>query len=391
MAATYAKPCRNAAIPARDGALELTMATVVEVNQIEKLTEYRREWAALLMRTPGASFFQSLEWLEAYWRHFAGGQKLRVFLIFSQNGLEGIVPLTVRWEKTRVGGLRVLNFPLHDWGSFYGPIGPDPGRLLTETFEHILATPRDWDILELRWQGGDGTNPRIVECAMLAAGLQCYGTCWDHTAVVDFEGTWESYWASRKGAWLRRLRHAERKLNEQGRVAFVRYRPQGRPVDDGSPRWDLYDACEEIARHSWQNAATNGTTLSHELVQSFLRETHEAAAAAGAVDLNLLLLDNRPAAFIYGYHWQGCLYGLRRGQEDDRALDGAGNVLLIHVLQDSFARDDRYYDLGTGSLESKRHFQTRLLPVLRFSHYPALALRSQVLRLKRWWQSKTSR
>ena len=162
----------------------------------------------------------------------------------------------------------------------------------------------------------------------------------------------------------------------------------GRPHDDGSPRWDLYDACEEIARRSWQGAATDGTTLSHDAVRGFLREAHEAAAAAGAVDLNLLLIDGVPTAFLYNYHYRGYVNGLRRGYDAQRSRDGAGNVLLAYALRDSFARGDATYDLGVGSLGSKRHFQTRVAPILRLSHFPLLPVRAQLLRVKRWWQRR---
>ncbi len=167
----------------------------------------------------------------------------------------------------------------------------------------------------------------------------------------------------------------------------MRYRPSGQ-AGDNSPCWDLYDACEELARRSWQATASDGTTLSHESVRGFLRDMHETAAAAGTVDLNLLLLDNVPVAFIYGYHYRGYVYGLRRGYDGDRSRAGAGNVLLAHALRDSFARGDRVYDMGVGSYESKRHFQTRLIPIFRYSHYSPEAPRTQLLRLKRWWQSR---
>jgi hypothetical protein len=168
----------------------------------------------------------------------------------------------------------------------------------------------------------------------------------------------------------------------------VRYRPRGRPHDDGAPRWDLYDACEDLARRSWQGEARDGTTLSHESVRDFFRETHQAAAAAGAVDLNLLLVDGSPVAFVYGYCHRGSLYGLRRGYDAACCRAGAGNVLLGYTLRDSFARGDRFYDMGVGSLASKRYFETRLLPILRFSHFAPLAARAQLVRLKRWWQSR---
>jgi CelD/BcsL family acetyltransferase involved in cellulose biosynthesis len=342
----------------------------------------------LLQQTAGASFFQSLEWLEAYWRHFGAGQRLRVMLVRDADRLLGILPLVVRSETTRVGRLRTLTFPLHDWGSFYGPIGPQPGLTLAAGLEHIRRTRRDWDVFELRWQGAPGTDPMLAPQTMLAAGFQAYPTVWDYAAMVDLVGTWQSYWSARKGAWLRRFRHAQHKLAEQGTVSYVRYRPLGLAHGDGSSRWDLYDACEELARRSWQGAATNGTTLSHEPVRDFLRESHEAAAACGAVDLNLLLLDGTPAAFVYGYHYRGYLYGLRRGFDAQRTREGAGNVLLAHVLEDGFARGDRIYDMGVGSLASKRYFQTRLAPILRYSHFPVLALRAQALRVRRWWQAR---
>jgi CelD/BcsL family acetyltransferase involved in cellulose biosynthesis len=222
---------------------------------------------------------------------------------------------------------------------------------------------------------------------MRSAGFSAYATVWDHTALVEMDGTWQSYWSLRKGAWRRRFHYAEEKLAEQGEVSYVRYRPLGRPYDDGAPRWDLYDTCEELARQSWQGSATDGTTLSHASVRGFLRETHAAAAAAGAVDLNLLLIDGSPVAFVYGYYHGGSLYGLRRGYDAARCRGGAGTVLLAYTLRDSFARGDRLYDMGVGSLASKRYFLTRRLPILRVSHF-APGARAQLVRLKRWWQAR---
>jgi len=368
--------------------VDLTMAQVLEINRIDELTAFRQNWDDLLDRTRGASFFQSLPWLEVYWRHFGAGQRLRTLVVLDEGQPVGILPLVVRREKTKVGWLRILTLPLHDWGSFYGPVGPNPALTLIAGLKHIRCTQRDWDILDLRWQGAVDTDPDDIQRAMLTTGFQAYPTEWERTAIVDLDGTWESYWASRKGAWLRRFRRAERKLSEQGDVTYVRYRPTGAIHDDGSPRWDLYDTCEEIARRSWQNTAENGTTLSDAEVRGFFREAHEVAATAGAVDLSLLLLDGRPVAFIYGYHYHGYAYGLRRGYDPERTRQGAGNVLLAYTLRDCFARGDHVYDLGVGSPESKRHFQTRVIPVLRFSHFPPSALRAQAMRVKRWWQGR---
>jgi CelD/BcsL family acetyltransferase involved in cellulose biosynthesis len=364
------------------------VSDVREVNQIERLAEYRDAWRSLLGQTEGASLFQSLDWLEVYWGHFGGGQRLRVILVLSGGRLTGVLPLVVRRERTRVGPVRILTYPLHDWGSFYGPIGPDPAGTLAAGLEYVRSTPRDWDALELRWVDAEGCDRGVTERALRAAGLPCYKTIWDKTAVVDLAGTWESYLASRPSKWRNNLRRAERRLRDLGKLTLVHFRPLGESHGDGSPRWDLYDACEQLAGRSWQGASSSGTTLSHDSIRPFLRDAHEAAVRAGAVDLHLLLLDGRPLAFAYNYHCRGRVDGLRAGYDASLARDGAGTLLLSRAIEESFRQGDRVYDLGVGSLECKRYLATRVTPIYRYSHFPRSALRAQLLRLKRSWQAK---
>jgi hypothetical protein len=219
---------------------------------------------------------------------------------------------------------------------------------------------------------------------MQAAGLQAYETVWDRTAVVDLEGRWDDYLASRPAKWRNNYRRQERRVQEQGCVSYLRYRPAGAAHGDSDPRWDLYDACEELARRSWQGASTTGTTLSHELIRPYLREAHVAAVRAGAVDMNLLLVDGRPTAFAYNYCWRGYVFGVRAGYDAEASREGAGGLLLAWAIRDSFHRSDRLYDLGARYLRGKRYLATRIVPIYRYSHFHPKAVRAQLLRLKRW-------
>ena len=224
--------------------------------------------------------------------------------------------------------------------------------------------------------------------AMQSAGFQAYATLWNRTAAADFSGGWEHYLAGRKGIWLRRMRQTEDKLHRQAKVEFLRCRPASREQGDGNPRWDIYDACEDIARGSWQARAADGTTLSHRQVRSFLRDVHSLASASGVADMSLLMLDGQPAAFIYGYHFRGSVYGLRRGFNAELSRTGLGTVLLWNTLKGSALTGDRLYDMGTGSLESKRHFQNRSIPIIRLSHFPSSVPRTQFLRFGRWLEAR---
>lgn len=365
------------------------MDRIVELNDLAALRPHRAAWTRLLEQTPGAGFFQSLEWLEVYWRHFGQQQRLRVLLVHASDELRGIVPLVVRREMTRVGPLRFLTYPLDDWGSFYGPIAPQPRQALAAALRHVAGTRRDWDVLELRWAPEAARDDAHSAETLRAQGFQAHRSQRAETAIIDLPERWDDYLATRTAKWRNNLRRWERRLHQRGAVEYVRYRPRGAAQGDGDPRWDLYNACVDVAQRSWQGSSTTGTTLSHAQVRDFLRDAHGAAAATGAADINLLLLDGRPVAFAYNYQFRGNLFGLRIGYDAQAAPDGAGNVLYAYLIRDSIQRGDRTYDLGPGSLECKRALQTRVEPIYRYSHYRRGAWRAQLIRLKRWMDERS--
>lgn len=358
------------------------MRHVVEINDPVELEAYRAAWSGLLAQTRGASFFQSLEWLEAYWRFHGEHQRLRVLLVHDQDRLTGILPLAVRSEPTRLGGMRVLTYPLHDWGAFYGPIGPDLMDTLSAGLAHVRRTPRDWDLLELRWVDESGCDEGKSAQAMAQAGFAPRRQCSARSAQITLSGSWDQFWMARTSHFRNNVRRAEKKLAQRGTIRHVRYRPGGAAHQQSDPRWDLYDACEAIAEESWQSKSPTGTTLTHPGVRLFLRHVHEVAARAGAVDLNLLLLDDVPVAFNYAYHYRGYVFGLRTGYDSAAAAHGAGIVLQKRMIRDCFERCDHTYDLGPDYLECKRYWLTDVRPICRYTWFPPTP-RAQLLRLKR--------
>ncbi len=360
-----------------------------EINDIAQLDCCREAWNELLAQTAAATFFHTLDWLEVYWKHFGADQKLRVLVATEAGAPVGIVPLVVHPEATKVGRLRFLTYPLDFWGSFYGPLGPRPEETLAAALHHVHHTRRDWDALELRWVGAGDDDCRRTETAMRNEGFQAHRTILDQTSVIEMDGTWEDYRASRGTKWRTNCRRWRRKLQDRGRIDYVRYRPRGAAEGDENPRWDLFEACLGLAEKSWQGSSTDGTTLSSPSIRPFLRDVHAAAADSGGLDVNLLLIDEQPVAFAYNYCYRDSVYGLRVGYDPATGRDGAGNLLYALTIEDSFLRGDRLYDMGPGSLKAKRHLQTAVRPVVRYSHFPWTALRSQLLRIKRCLDGRT--
>lgn len=367
---------------------------VVEINDLRTLASYRLAWDALLAQSPYSNYFQTLDWLSIYWQHYGADCRLRVLAVQIGGRTIGFLPLVERTETSKVGSLRVLTYPLHDWGSFFGPIGPNATATLLAAMGHIARCERHWDVLDLRWIDESiadrGRTPRAME----TRGMPAYHSVWKQTALIDLEraGSWDTYWASRTTKWRTNVRRNEKRLAELGSVQHVRYRPLGAAHGDDDPRWDLYEQCEEIARRSWQGGSTNGTTMTHESIRPFLRDSHAAAARAGGFDLNLLYVNDKPIAFNYCYHYHGQLFGLRMGFDRSSGADGAGSVLLRRIIEDSFARGDRMFDLGADYVDCKRPWLTQVAPIGRETYYPPGISRVQLLHAKRWavdWYRRT--
>lgn len=378
------------------------MSHVVEINSLESLKNHRLVWQALLPQTAGASFFHSLDWFEQYWDHFGPSgtgncQAMRILIVHAEDKPIGILPLVIRHEQKLSGprgwrNVRTLAYPLHDWGTSYGPIGPHPTATLVAGFRHIEVTPRDWDIFELdgidREHTDKGRTPRALEHVGFHNVEEQHGM----VPQVDCSEGWDAYWASRTSKHRNNVRRINKKLEELGDLRYVRYRPAGSAHGDDDPRWDLYDTCVELSERSWQGDSTTGTTLSHDSIRSFLRDTHLAAVQRGAADMNLLYLNDRPIAFGYNYHYNGYVYGLRMGFDAEATKLGAGTAMLYRALQDSCERGDQIYDLGAGYFNAKRKWWNRMVATKRYTHYPSTVLKAQTLRwgrqLRDWIKPK---
>lgn len=368
---------------------------VLELNEIGDVTDFREDWNRLLAVTPGGNFFQSLNWLQVYWQHFRDKQWLRVLIVRDGDRVTGIVPLCIQKLKTKFGSCRVLTYPFDDWGSFYGPISADPEKTLTAALNYIKeSSQQNWDLIDLRNVDVDGFDGGVTERAFEAANMTFKKSGWNQTAYVDLDQQWDDYLAARSGKARQTYLRSERRVKDQGEIEYLRYRPRGEGFDETDPRWDLYDLCEEIARKSWQGASTTGTTLSHEKVAQYFRDTHESAVRFGAMDLNMLFVGGQPAAFNYNYVYQGLVYSLRMGFDPGVSNKGLGRLLMGRMLRDSMERGDRIYDIGPGSLDAKKYWYTSVESSYRYTHYSTVSKMAKVLqlsnRIANWYRDRFS-
>lgn len=353
-----------------------------EINSPEELDRLAPEWQDLLAATPRASFFQSCDWLRIRWQHAKPNEDHFVVGIREGDQLTGLIPFMIAPMQTKVGEMMVARFPFDGWGSFYGPISANPQGALQQATDYLVKSGRKFDFMELTPMADPGSQSRHVEMDEPVTTIELLGQKSDEdtrVGMLDLTDDWETYWKSRAKQKNRRrnVERCERRLNELGEIRWERHRPNASEDSNAEDYMEVFDKCEAISKLSWQKDLVNGNTLHHADVNAFLRDVHSAAVRAGALDASLLFLDDRPIAFMYGYHFNGYVDQIRIGFDPEFSKLAPGNALWSRMIRDSFERGDRVLDLGPTCLDYKRFWITRLEPGYSYCRYVSLKSQAQ--------------
>jgi len=364
------------------------MVNVVELNEIDRLARYSNAWQVLHAKTLNATYFQTLSWLESYWKHFGSEKRLRVLVVEVDGEPIGIVPLVEQVELTRIGKVTALTYPLASWGPFYGPIGSDLAATWSAAFAYLAGMPRTWDVLDLRWIDSSIDRGRIAT-AMRCRGFSPRTLPWDPTYQVNFSNMdLDSYLASRRTKFRQQLRKSLRRLHEEGDLYLQRYRPTGEEPADCLPDMSLYEECVDLSSRSWQGDSTTGTTLCHEETAQFFQDTFVGAVQDKMMDLAVLRYKGIAIAFSYNYHCRGYVLGLRAGFDPAYKKESPGLTIMIGQIADGISRGDSIYDLGISHQEVKTRWMTDQVSASRVCHYAPGSIAANVLRWGHWWKHR---
>jgi CelD/BcsL family acetyltransferase involved in cellulose biosynthesis len=343
------------------------MFTVAEINFPAQLAELRHVWRSLWERTPQASFLQTREWLESYLFHDAMADDLRVLVVATKGRPVGIVPLMVKRVRSRFGTVRMLTYPLDDWGAGYGPIGANPAAALLGALQHIAHSPRDWDVIDLPAVMSPQGDPNQTEHAMRLSGLTAQAQAGAEAAVIDFD---ELLTGDQFGL-RRQLQTTQRELSQRGPWELIRHRPDGRGSNAEVLRCDL-----------WREAA--GLWMGHDDTErEFLRDCYESAAWTGRLDYSALKLHGRTIGSLLAVAGPEQVEPLAAAFAPEHA-EAARDVLVGRLLIDGLERGDRRFVFGPRQVELAAEWCPRKVQTTRWTHFAAFGARAQLLRLAQW-------
>lgn len=180
---------------------------------------------------------------------------------------------------------------------------------------------------------------------------------YDLSPRLDLSVGWDAIAARRSSRTWSGLRRKAKRLGAAGEVRYVHVTDEGSLLEWLPKVWDLYAARASSVRRArlWGSSAG----------QAFLSEWMAGLAREGALDLCLLVVADRPEAFVFGIRDPNCyyLYGLAFDPRSPLGRYSPGEQLLIHVMKESAAAGIPTFDFLVGDEPYKRAWSDEARPV----------------------------
>ena len=322
------------------------------------------EWQRLENEVEGRSVLASADHLLPWYRHYAGVYGTPLFGV-ARDGAElvGLAPFVLR--RDRVGGLPVTRADLAGADAEAGELLVRDGRPdVMEALLDSLPPAARFQVLGLKNLEAGSKALATARAAASAMGWS-FEAAEGHYVVVDLEKGYDGYCAAMSRNFRRNLKRQDQRMHEAGAIEVD-------GVHFTADREDLArctDRVFAIFAASWK-AVGRGPMAAHH--RGFYRELIQRFGGRGMVDVSILKIDGKDAAYIVGLLERGFYYDVTLSYDARYEPLAPGSHLMQLVLQRLAAAGVRKV-ISHGAHEYKRRWASAFVPVtqaLLFSPRP---------------------
>jgi CelD/BcsL family acetyltransferase involved in cellulose biosynthesis len=349
----------------------LSEITAQIVGAAEGITAFAGEWERLFEATRREPT-TSLEWTRALVHNYVRPDD-RAFVVRLERGGQavGFVPLlarTIRVLRQRYVRLTPISeiFNTHS-DLLLLDAGAQAIDVLLDALRRLDVR---WDCFRMsRLLQENPIGSQLTERAR--AGRWICETRQSRPAYhLPLPATFDEYFAARSAKFRNHARRVEKKLRAAGALRVVE-------ITDRAAFEASYDALLQIERASWKESrGISIPAVSHRT--AFYREWAPAAAAAGRLHVQLLMLDGEPIAHNIGYVTRGCYYYLKTSYAAARRPLGPATFLRLRLIERLIARGITRIDMPGNPYDWERQWTDVMRPQVIVSMYPR-TVRGRVL------------
>jgi CelD/BcsL family acetyltransferase involved in cellulose biosynthesis len=332
--------------------------TVRVLRSLPQVREVIEPWTALA-DAAGARHNMQPFWCVPWWSNVGSGE-LYVAVVEAGGGLAALAPF-YRRRRLGVDTLRFLGSSILGVGEVL--VAPGQEAAGDELWDYLLTRPRTTlDLIQHRL-GGPGSD-----ALRRAEGHPWHAQLGPASPFVTVAGSWDDYWAGRRGKFRRELQRTEKLAERENMTARVEMAVEMGDIDKRLP-----DATRVF------DVATRAQPRLNLLAgnyRSFTLDMFRRAAEEERVALFVLYLGDTPAATAFMLRSGQTIGG--GGLRFDHALGrfSPGQLMLRHVMQWVFASGSTEFDFGPRDALYKRQWSTGTYDTVEISAFSSGPVRA---------------
>lgn len=315
----------------------------MEIKVIRDMGEFIRlkpVWDALLERCPDNMIYLTHEWMQVYWEtlDLEKERRMSVLVVYDGDTPVAIAPFVILTERRLGRRCRVIRLLGYDGMRSHLILTEKPDEAVQTILGFLYRNRRIWDLVELNNLPTDSPNTGLLIEGLKRSKLPFGYAPRRFSPYIPLEGGWDSYLASKSKSFRKEIRYKRRRAEREYRVE-VRRIVRVENIDL------LMDKIVEVDARSWRYKTGAAIALNPDVRKALYRMT-QIANERGWLYVGLLEFDGRPVAYEYKLAYNGTVYGLRIGYDEEYKKFSPGLILRSFMLQSAFQDGMHEFDLA---------------------------------------------
>lgn len=316
------------------------MLSATIIDTWETFTGLEPVWNSLLAESDLDIPQMTFEWLSCWWRHYGGGKKLVVIAVRRGNDLVALMPFMRGVASWRGMPMQALTFMANCHSMRAGCISagvvPELGTFLLDT---LRARPAPLDLLLFEYVHKPSCTASLIEEALDERRFTSVVFEGSRSPYIKIEGTWQSYLKTRRKSLREKINYMGNVLQRQGNVDITRFEEGKEP---GIER--MLEDMFAVSRATWKYQEHTAIASSVQDMQ-FYAGMARKAAEKGWLDLWVMSIEGKPAAFVYNLAYKNRVFALKSGFDDSFRKIAPGKYLNHLTIRASFDRGHTEFDM----------------------------------------------
>jgi CelD/BcsL family acetyltransferase involved in cellulose biosynthesis len=322
-------------------------------ESLGSLENIRPDWNQLLSQIPGATIFNTWEWLVPWWRAFGCGQDLLIVAAYnSQKELIGLAPLSLGFlEVSKAVRLRLLRL-LGDGSGESDNLDllVLPGyeeRFTRALLAYLISRHGHWDLCDFNTMPGDCPSANNLLQRLDELGW-AHIVDREHCSIISLPDSWESYLNQISKKERSKIGYYLRRIEKRYHANFYRCTQEK----------ELPNCLENFFRlhqKHWHESGKPGSFNSSARRQ-FYYEMASMFIARHWLEFWLLELDGKTVAAQFTFRYRDTVFALQEGFDPAYSKDSVGYALRAYAIRQLVSEGVRRYDFLGGKDPSKERW-----------------------------------